>query len=313
MDSHALSTNNHAKGKIMMQPFLNLRLDDTGEGRSTASRRATTSLDVVPLGLAAFGLGVVGLVFGDFALQWQPVPAWLPGRTGLAYIAATALAMAGVAIIPLRTRRAAAVTLASIFTLWLVLLQLPRVVVAPSNFVAWLGVAEIGAIAIGAIMLDFSTAVREIRHGRLAARIAFGCCACIFGASHFVYAQFTASMVPTWLQAPLFWAYFTGTAHAAAGVAFIRGRFVKLASVLLAAMCVGFAVLLHLPRVMAAPTSHAEWAMLFVALCIGAAAWIMRLAVHKISPPLGGGDIYSNSSGATWDRTSNARSCAMSS
>ncbi len=30
------------------------------------------------------GLGVLALIYGDFALVWQPVPAGLPGRTALA-------------------------------------------------------------------------------------------------------------------------------------------------------------------------------------------------------------------------------------
>jgi hypothetical protein len=31
------------------------------------------------------GLGIVAFVYGDFAMVWQPVAAWLPGRTALAY------------------------------------------------------------------------------------------------------------------------------------------------------------------------------------------------------------------------------------
>ena len=32
------------------------------------------------------GLGVLALVYGDFALVWQPVAAWVPGRMALAYL-----------------------------------------------------------------------------------------------------------------------------------------------------------------------------------------------------------------------------------
>ncbi len=33
------------------------------------------------------GLGVLALIYGDFALVWQPVAPWVPGMTALAYLA----------------------------------------------------------------------------------------------------------------------------------------------------------------------------------------------------------------------------------
>jgi hypothetical protein len=30
------------------------------------------------------GLGVLAIVYHDFALDWQPVPPWVPGRMALA-------------------------------------------------------------------------------------------------------------------------------------------------------------------------------------------------------------------------------------
>ena len=46
------------------------------------------------MGLGAAGLGVITLLHGDFAITWQPVPAWVPARTALAY---TALILTGAA------------------------------------------------------------------------------------------------------------------------------------------------------------------------------------------------------------------------
>jgi hypothetical protein len=43
-----------------------------------------------------------------------------------------------------------------------------------------------------------------------------------------------------------------------------------------AAMCACFVVLLHIPRVIAAPTSQIEWTMTCIALSITGAAWIIR-------------------------------------
>jgi hypothetical protein len=31
------------------------------------------------------GLGILALVYGDFAMVWQPVASWIPGRSALAY------------------------------------------------------------------------------------------------------------------------------------------------------------------------------------------------------------------------------------
>jgi uncharacterized membrane protein YphA (DoxX/SURF4 family) len=70
---------------------------------------------MVPLGIRIYGLGavalgLVGLVWGDFALQWQPVAAGFPGRTALAYLFSAALAIAGVCVngLNLHTPRGAA-------------------------------------------------------------------------------------------------------------------------------------------------------------------------------------------------------------
>jgi uncharacterized membrane protein YphA (DoxX/SURF4 family) len=101
----------------------------------------------------------------------------------------------------------------------------------------------------------------------------------IFGLAHFGYARFTASMAPGFYPAPLFWAYLTGACQMAGGLALISGVLPRLAATLLAAMYAVFALTLHLPRVIAAPDERIEWTMLFIALSMTGAAWIVRSAV----------------------------------
>jgi hypothetical protein len=45
--------------------------------------------------IAMIGLGVLALVYGDFAMVWQPVPAGLPGRTMLAYASGVVMLLGG--------------------------------------------------------------------------------------------------------------------------------------------------------------------------------------------------------------------------
>ena len=98
----------------------------------------------------------------------------------------------------------------------------------------------------------------------LVARVLAGASAIVFGFAHFNYIDFTASMVPGWIPYKTFWAWATGAGHLAAGLALVSGFKARLAAGCEAAMMGSFVVLLHLPRVIAAPDSHVEWIMLGV-------------------------------------------------
>lgn len=234
----------------------------------------TRSDGIFAAGLAGYGL--VCLVFGDFGLQWQPVPNGVPGRTALAYLNGVLLVAGGVLLLWPKSALTAARFLAGYLALWVVLLKLPKVLAAPLTVLPWLGFTEILSLAAGALMLAALIDPAPRPSWRLAARYAYGICPIVFGLSHFVYADFTASMVPAWIPAPLFWAWATGLGHFAAGLAILSGILSRLAVTLLAAMMGSFALLLHLPRVVAAPGSQVEWTMLFVATMLAGAAWIIR-------------------------------------
>lgn len=228
---------------------------------------------ILAIGTLAYGL--VCLAFGDFGLQWQRVPDWVPGRTALAYGNGALLAAGGALLVWPRTSLWAARFLAGYFLLWVLLLKVPIVVANPLRIVPWLGFAEILSVAAGAVMLaEAGNNVRRV------ARYAYGFCPIVFGLSHFAYPDFTADMVPAWIPAPLFWAWATGAGHFAAGVAILAGILSRLAVTVLAAMMGSFVLLLHLPRVVADPTSHLEWTMLSIATVITGAAWAARAGMN---------------------------------
>ena len=54
----------------------------------------------------------------------------------------------------------------------------------------------------------------------------------VFAVQHFMYARFVATLVPAWIPARLFWAYFTGVAFVAAAVSIATKRMLRLAAML---------------------------------------------------------------------------------
>ncbi len=236
------------------------------------------------LALSLGALGALSLGSGDFAFQWQPVPPDAPARGTLALAAGGLELLAAVLIVVPRLRAAGAWLAAALLLGW-VALHVPSVVQRPGSVADWLGLAETAAMAGAALMLAATcggaSAAPAIVRG---ATGVFGLACIVFGVSHFVYAQFTASMIPAWLPQRLGLAYFTGAAHALAGVAIVTGVRRVLAAALEAAMMAVFVVLVHIPMVLAKPQGRLEWTMLAVALLLAsssaivAATWRRRTA-----------------------------------
>jgi uncharacterized membrane protein len=220
--------------------------------------------NALPYALGAILLGAVAIWFHDFALQWQPVPAGFPLRVPLAYVSGALLILGGVAVLGTRFARAGALLLGCAYGLWLLILHGPILVSKPGDLGTWNGVAEVAFMIAGAVTLYAAasgTPSAKFQHGVC---LAAGFSALVFGATHFKYAEFTASMVPAWLPpSQIFWAFVTG----------IKA---SLGATLLAIMMALFVLLVHIPRVAAAPGEHAEWIMLGVALSLSGSAWAIR-------------------------------------
>lgn len=236
----------------------------------------------VPYALGALLLGVLGLIAGDFAFQWQPVPDNVPLRSALASVSAVAMAASALAAVLPRLAKGGRLLLAIFFGLWAVLLHGPRVAAQPGSVAEWLGLAESGAMSAGGVAL-LALSLRGGLRRRLtfSSRIVFGLCLLVFGLSHFVYLTFTAQMVPAWLPWPTGWAAATGAGHVMAGLAFLSNRGIKAAGPAITGMMGSFVVLLHVPRVLAEPASRMEWTMTAVALTLAGAAFALwRLNVE---------------------------------
>jgi len=246
--------------------------------RSTAGGWTAAATAVATAGLASglAGLGLLSLLHRDFTLQWEPVPAGWPHRPLLAVASGLILLAAGVMIALPRSRAWGGALAFGFIGLWAVGLQAPRALAAPTDVSGWLSVAECAAMALGGLMLWSEQAGG--RRAGLAANVAvrlFGLAAIVFGASHFAYARFTAGMVPAWLPDRLALAYATGAVHALTGLGLALRRWVRPAAALEAAMMTSFVLLVHVPRVAAAPASRAEQTLLLVALTLASSAWLI--------------------------------------
>jgi uncharacterized membrane protein len=235
------------------------------------------SLGIRVYALGAVVLGLVGIVWDDFALVWQPVPDDLPGRAALAYALAAALTIAGLATLWRRSAAAGAAALCAVFGVVVILLHAPRVFAHPQVFGAWSGLAEQLALAAAGLMACALIAGASTRaHQWLrVGQWTFAGCLLIFGLAHFFYLHETAEMVPSWLPAgQTFWAVLTGAAHIAAGVAIVTRVQAPLAAVLLTIMFALFGVLIHAPLLAADPHSHLNWVMNGMNLALTGSAWI---------------------------------------
>lgn len=230
------------------------------------------------------GFGVMGLAFGDFALQLQPVPEHLILRTPLAYACALVLILGGGATLTHRWARAGFIALGLIFAAW-ALLFTPFIRAAPLSVGSWLSFAEIASLSIAAWMAAHQLGAGGNRGILRILRIACGACAIIFGLSHFAFPEVTANFVPKYFMAPYFWAYATGLGHIGAGVALISGILARLGTRLWALMMGGFALFVQLPPVIANPTSHSAWMLFLATTTLAGAAWL----VHGVLTRTGAG------------------------
>jgi uncharacterized membrane protein len=229
------------------------------------------------------GLGILSLLSGDFALNWQPVPLWVPWRSQLAYFSGVVLLACGVGLLLKRSAWLSALTLTIDVLIWLLVLQIPRVAAHPSSESTWLGFSENLVLVAGGWTLLISLGASDDRSTNpvvsedsvRVARFLFAASLPLIGLSHFVYSQLTAAMVPTWLPNRVALAYLTGVAHMAAGVGLLLGVLPRLASTLEATMLSLFTLLVWVPRVVAAPASRAEWTAMLVSAALTGAAWVV--------------------------------------
>lgn len=218
-------------------------------------------------------LGVAGLVNGDFALVWQHVPAYLPGRTILAYICAVIELGFGIGLLWQRTLAWTCRLLFPYMVLWLVLLEIPGVIHSPLDAGNWGSVGEIAIITAGVWYLFATYAGNAgVRASRWLLIVALP----MIGAEVIVDAlQAGDKIMQPWLQVlphPMAWACFTGVCSIATALALLFGVWPRLAATLEGFMLGLIAVAYWAPALHTGRTATTAFIISFL---IAAGVWVV--------------------------------------
>jgi hypothetical protein len=243
--------------------------------------------------VALIAYGADDFACAHFGLSVRGVP-WFPANSFLGYLTGVVFVAAGFGIVAnIRARTIA--TLLGILFLVLTLREIPPVIARPMS----IGVRTIffEALSMCAIALTMAaTLPRESAAPRpwdgvvdnllRAGPYLFAVSCIVFGIDHFLIIPFIASLVPAWIPAKMFWAYFTGAGFIAAGLSIATRKLDEQAGTWLGIMFLLWFVILHSPRVVNSFRIHNpglpdEWSSAFIALAMCAGGWIVASRVHQ--------------------------------
>jgi uncharacterized membrane protein len=218
---------------------------------------------------AVIAFGIIQFNVLDFMSGFLPVPQNMPARNFFLYLISGLFVAGGIAMCIKNILRRSAFFVGILF---LILFFYPHVVSLLTdlhNPGPWTSTAEDLAICGGAFIIAGSTEgpsntngfSKLLKYGR----ILFAITLIVFSVQHFMYADFIATRIPTWIPLKGFWPYFIGFAFAAACISILTNIKTRLACILLGFMFLFWVIFLHLPRVAADTHVEAEKTSMFIA------------------------------------------------
>jgi uncharacterized membrane protein len=232
-------------------------------------------------------IGIVGLIKGNFTPVWDPIPL---NSHALAYLCSFISLATGLGLLWQRTAAVAARVLFASLFLWFLLLRVPNILLSPTFGVFWPGFETAEMLAGSWVLytwfaadwdqqrLGFFTGKKGLR----IARVLYGACLVFFGFAHFYDLKDTVSLVPAWMPWHVAWAYFTGAAFIAAGVAVLIGVYARLAAALSALQMGMFTLLVWVPIVAAGSKDAFQWSETFVSAALTVSGWLIADSYRDI-------------------------------
>jgi uncharacterized membrane protein len=119
----------------------------------------------------------------------------------------------------------------------------------------------------------------------------------VFGALHLAAAKALATMVPSYMPWPLFWAYFFGFALLAASLSIAARILVRWSGLLFGIAMFCFVAMMDIPGALATPGDRFGWILAIRELAFGAGAWL--LAAGAMTGAVSGAITKSTTNAAT--------------
>ncbi|MES1226957.1 MAG: subclass B1 metallo-beta-lactamase, partial [Bacteroidota bacterium] len=216
--------------------------------------------------MATIAFGLLELITGDFNKGLLPVPAFIPGRSILAYCSGVILVVLGTCVLVKKWRTTACISLGVVYLIFFVFLHLIKLSADIYDGGEWTATFEVLLLSCGAFLISgkFSQITRY----------ALSICFIVFAILHFKYGQYIATLIPAWVPGKLFLAYFIGVGFLVTAISIMINVMTQISTMIIGIMFLIWVIILHIPRAAAAVNSEPEWTSLFVALAAAATSFM---------------------------------------
>jgi len=245
-------------------------------------------------GISIAGIGIQTVYDHDFPYI-VPLPKHdgFPVFTILAVICGILLILAGACVVLEKRARQASLLLGGGLLLIFCFYYVPYEFIASPNYMHfgdWENAAKELSLAAGAFVVAGCFPGKEENSltrflGKLipSGTILFSLTIISYSIDHFLYAKGASGYVPAWISNPVFWIYFAGVALLGAGIAILLKIKTALFATLLGGMIFTWFIILHIPKVVAAPVTDkaGEIISAFLALAYSGIAFVIAGEAKK--------------------------------
>lgn len=148
----------------------------------------------------------------------------------------------------------------------------------PRDVTGWVSAAECATFAAAGL------ACGRGANALLVLRLVMSATLLWFGVVHLTQRDLIASLIPGWMPFADMWPWATGSVLLVSGLACLVGRAVAWAAFVVALMFASWLVVVHAPRIAAAPASPFEWTFALTAAALTGAALMLASRFAETAP-----------------------------